>query len=1621
MNTQTGGTGETIQLQPEVQPTPDQFDVKINPPVDSEPIPEPTPKSAPQVATVPTEEESKIEPTLPTAEITQDNQPIVESPKAIPTIPTVPEEPTEPVVPVVAEKGKEVQVTAPSMYPSAMSSIASDMETQRDLLGVVPAYKQPIDILVQPEIDLINMGDPIIMDQEPIEIQEPLFNSMEEAEAYYKEKEYENISSDAVKTYLQEVENAKQTESQQQKEAIDKLTKKPTQKYADVANKIAKFSAEPETYEDIKIENVQYSPQKLSPNYDTFAEYTGLTNEAINNLAQSMGQESQDVSLMVNNDFQQLDRTNDEIGKMKQSLETGKVLFNPNEYGINYISSETDISNNKIAKSAINEQIKKLESRKKELESKLQSNDYKILKEQASNPRKSTPSKFSQFEKRVNDDLDKISNTTWKYVGDFNGSAYYKSPVKTVGGEQMGQIPDNSMNYKKVKQTKEDAKWLNTEGRNLIVKDVKNGTNKFFSSDRFAKMSQSGDAGLLEYARDLYEIEAKKNYEKTKKIDPYSYDGFKAVARDLAFESGSKMNDIIKSESEKITNEFTNLNNEWISKNKPKLNSTIEGIKKSMDEILTSDILQEVEKNPTAQAIRDKYTQLIVNEQDPNKDIQLKNQMYQELKTIPNIQKSFNEYEKTLKNAVTKVQADYSREYTDFRQKTYSNAVNEMRNAISKGAKEVYREGINNDLNIYQKSNIQTPGMRGGEGVYLGADGVVKSKAFKEASFWGKRKMISDQWEIEKANITYYTKAGIKKFPANKEETGKHWSEWTGQRKMTKEEQSQAWKELPERIGNDARNRYIFYAVDDLLESKTGKPTPFGIKTYAKEELDKIKFLEKKMGFNVGDHVGDFDETRSKLPVTEEEESQLLQTKTLLNKIINHPETDQGFWTDIANGFADGFEIPILGSVLGIQRNLRLGDALDRYQENNFDSYDLSMIQAQASLNTLRSIKPPSFTYELGSGLGFTTTFMMEMAMFGGLNSVGRNLGVQITDAVTNLVKSSTDDVVRTSVTNMTPEALTNVQKVTAFVMGGVLEGTANPRAFEMTTDRMIDQLSIQESGAYDDIIVQVDKQGEGGFEAFMKAYSNYVGMVTIERLGAHMPTSNITKSALEHMGTSQFMKRTIIGKWMRDSGFRTVNEASDFLAANPTAWDNFLPEFAEEVLQSGWESLITGDEPVFGKNEQGGYNFLGMDKKEAALTALSVGIFGGTMSLYKGAKARIFDDKVIVETEDADGNSQISEIQRDVWNKFNSAIGDANITWQSALSIMNDADLNPEQQSALTAIFAKTRGKEILEDPDYQKWKEENKGKVEEIKRFREEVKKSLEENQAKLTEEEKAIRDYQYMTTGLQYDEEGRPLNYEQSLTALQGFDIESRNKYFELINQNEDLLDNADMEIVDQTEEGKGKTTNVNEKAEELANKAKQRKANRKKAKEQNDKENKQGVSSEVREGQEPIQTQPVTEPGQEEISPSGVVQEEQKQVEEEVTKPEIAIGETVEVDGKKYTKTETAIVGEPKGTAYLDEDGMSYKTEWVESNMTPKATETTTTETKITPTASTADSELMFNEAAEIDKITDANEKRTAKKAFQEKHGASQKKVSNINSNFEDITNKLKKKGLIEIDC
>jgi hypothetical protein len=118
MNTQTGGTGETIQLQPEVQTTPEQFDVKINPPVDSEPIP-----------TQPITPEPQL-PIEPPAPVIEEQETIIEG---------------EPVKPPVTREGM------------AEVSLSDDVDTQSAIqdLGIpTEAPIRPSQIEEPAELDL---------------------------------------------------------------------------------------------------------------------------------------------------------------------------------------------------------------------------------------------------------------------------------------------------------------------------------------------------------------------------------------------------------------------------------------------------------------------------------------------------------------------------------------------------------------------------------------------------------------------------------------------------------------------------------------------------------------------------------------------------------------------------------------------------------------------------------------------------------------------------------------------------------------------------------------------------------------------------------------------------------------------------------------------------------------------------------------------------------------------------------------------------------------------------------------------------------------------------------------------------------------------------------------------------------------------------------------------------------------------------------------------------------------------------------------------------------------------------------------------------------------------------
>ena len=247
-------------------------------------------------------------------------------------------------------------------------------------------------------------------------------------------------------------------------------------------------------------------------------------------------------------------------------------------------------------------------------------------------------------------------------------------------------------------------------------------------------------------------------------------------------------------------------------------------------------------------------------------------------------------------------------------------------------------------------------------------------------------------------------------------------------------------------------------------------------------------------------------------------------------------------------------------------------------------------------------------------------------------------------------------------------------------------------------------------------------------------------------------------------------------------------------------------------------------------------------------------------------------------------------------------------------------------------------------------------------------------------------------------------------------------------------------------------------VNKEIESIVNST----AERIKKQQEYDKEDEQRVSSEVGEEQESIETQPIVETSQEEVSPGGVVQEEQAEViptEEVETEPEKTITETITgVMTTGQTQVESDLIGQDVSTGkqrttsdiqtgetvskfeegrnptkgkvvnveadprnknierLILEDGTvlnrNKNTGAITLNNQVKATAPETTATVATTNE--------FDELADINSMS-PTKKVKAMKAFNEKYGDKAERITKIDSKFTSIVNKLVSNNVVIKKC
>lgn len=1507
MNTQTGGRGETIQSAPETTPTPEQFTADI-PPIQQEAV-ETDVETTPPVAPVPTPipeqpmNEQVAETALPEENLNKDNI-LFQTEEPAAEEPVISNEESAPVIGPQTEWdftfGKNL-TNIPSATELMQSSENDDVR-----LGISNPFDTAIKMNLLPDSDyFMNPFSPVNMPSASGDDDiEPVFFTEQDRINYNLNKVESKLSS-STRAILRTADDLNKEFSIQRKNNNAKLSGSinSDSKYASII-KGADKALQSQSYKGEDFERTtKDSAYNPSANLRTYSNLIGMTPAEVQEMASSaLGAQTDDKFESYKNDLRAVNTNYTKIDALETALKSGEMV---SPEGVAFPVSAKTPEGKKI----IQKQISDLKKSNDIMNARIEKMSYKDIRNEAIKaPQTSDIDLVKQFEKTTNKQLKSVYSDSWESYTGTDGKRYFKQPhaqsrakdydtgIEALGGGKAIGV----MTYNEMVKAKEYAKWLDTKGKEIITNDINNGTNNFLKTRqaKFPDMGTGAFSTYNDYEQDIYSIEAKKKYEKTKSVDYYSYSGWKKEAEEISKESSSALNAKIKQASTEIVDRAKLEEQKWVETNKPILAKKIDDIKTSMDKVFYDELMSKISNNPELQNTYNEYTNNIQMQDDKDEAKRLSSELMTTLKANPSLKGVFDEHEENLNRALTKVMYDYTDEYSAKKRDIYTTSIDDLKAKLIESTKEVYKQGVNNDLNIY-----------------LNADKVVKSEAFKNAGFYTKREVIAKQWEAEKLAIITATNQGVKKYPKNEAEASKHWSEWTGVKMMTAEEKAKALKELPSRTNQDAKNRFIFYAVDDLLYNPKGTQTPYAIKAFASDQLQEIRAKEKMLGI-------DYDNAKStmaKMPISQDDLKKMQMTKQYLNKIIATPDTDESFFSDLIGGLSDGFEIPFIGSLIGMSKNSLLKNTMEKYNSGDFNAYDISLVDAYAALNEINKIKPDSWGYDIGSGLGATSTFMLEMMATGGLNTLGRTAGIKFADKVASIGSKYADDAVRVSVEAAleNPELLTRTQKIVGFLGGALAEGTVNPQYLEMTTERMLDRVTVQESGAYDGLVARIDaNSGEGGVEAFVKSYSSWISMQAIERLGGHMPNSGITKEALEYMGTSTFMKRSLVGRMMRDYGFKTVDEASDFLSTQKMPWDGLLAEYGEEMLQNGATALITGDKPVFGTDENGDYNFLGTTGEEAVVTAGVVSAFGGISSMATNVKASIKGEDVTIESTTADG-THVASIPRAQWNTLNKALSDKALDWKGVMAIVNMSNLDANQEAAMVNVALKMRGAEITQDADYQEWKKTNEAQLDLNEKTQEAVKEAKAQTVDERTPEQKAIEEYDFGTKAGE-----SPVNEVYNLIRLHEENMNAESLTVEEekedgTTESVDVVTTANA-IAESANDRKGKIKKVKAENKEKNKKAKPaekteatpepssfetpidlstpeapttaeapknkrgittKKSQQKAKSTTNDTENVTGVSSQVGEGQEPIQAEPVTQASQEALSTSGVVQEEQ----------------------------------------------------------------------------------------------------------------------------------------------
>ncbi|MEO1051651.1 MAG: hypothetical protein AAFX87_13565 [Bacteroidota bacterium] len=370
----------------------------------------------------------------------------------------------------------------------------------------------------------------------------------------------------------------------------------------------------------------------------------------------------------------------------------------------------------------------------------------------------------------------------------------------------------------------------------------------------------------------------------------------------------------------------------------------------------------------------------------------------------------------------------------------------------------------------------------------------------------------------------------------------------------------------------------LVYFSDKLLISSDGKLTVYAIKIWAqrnKEDLDAaiIKFApvfakkkqqdEQIMGIMT---PGGYSFTTWSYTDLAEE---LLFAAKFFQKILDHPENDEGFWDGFTSKSAAEY-IPFIHTILKIHElyaQLRVSNK--KLFGGQLTVSEEILLQAMAGLQHINQMKKKPFWYKVGEGVAEAVPFIGEFIVTA---PIGLGAG--------SLAGKGMEKMIRKIAEKQLEKRLVKfIIKGVGVLAGSVAQTLANP--LDIQKNIMQNKLNIVRMVANEDgsFTVEVEPSKETNASAAWKGFVSSFVNVLSERIGGHVLPFAASKVA---GAFGRFIPMVVRSK-VFTSSMKSVGQA----LKKYTGFHGILGEYEEELYGMVLESLLTGKQVRWNTEDQ--------------------------------------------------------------------------------------------------------------------------------------------------------------------------------------------------------------------------------------------------------------------------------------------------------------------------------------------------------------------------------------------------------------------------------------------------